>query len=286
MCLWEFSDQARHKPVCAATEASLSLEISAIDSRDTVLSKQRTTNVLIRLSGCASWSAPLLFTYDIRHIFSWLGSYLFTSVVLIPKSTQDYKLEFYFFFLPFSPLHIVKSIFVEEHIVHTDQVCLKYVYRYSVFYDLLIFDISWYKKSRRTTRPTKWLCAQQRLRSASASAQSDQSLRYPHEEALGPWLSIERTAKTRIRLGGCPGWCESSLGAQSFCWSCRDVAHITVTCNDYKVAVQCDRFRKVLTLVYNISTSDSLVIVLTIIIPFQNYFILMGTIGLNICTSV
>ena len=29
-----------------------------------------------------------------------------------------------------------------------------------------------------------------------------------------------RTAKTLIRLGGCPGWSESSLGAQPFCWFC------------------------------------------------------------------
>ena len=36
----------------------------------------------------------------------------------------------------------------------------------------------------------------------------------PHEESLGPWLSTERTAKTLTRLGSCPGWSESSLGAQ------------------------------------------------------------------------
>ena len=34
-----------------------------------------------------------------------------------------------------------------------------------------------------------------------------------------------RTAKTLIRLGGCPGWSESSLGAQSFCWFCHEAAH-------------------------------------------------------------
>ena len=34
-----------------------------------------------------------------------------------------------------------------------------------------------------------------------------------YEESLGPSLSIERTAKPLIRLGGCPGWSESSLGA-------------------------------------------------------------------------
>ena len=40
------------------------------------------------------------------------------------------------------------------------------------------------------------LCAQRRLRSAWASAQSDQSLCCPHEETLGPQLPIGRTAKT------------------------------------------------------------------------------------------
>ena len=50
------------------------------------------------------------------------------------------------------------------------------------------------------------MCAQRRLRSAWASIKSDQSLRCPHEEALGPWPPIERTAKTLISLGGCPGW--------------------------------------------------------------------------------
>ena len=69
-------------------------------------------------------------------------------------------------------------------------------------------------------KPTKWLCAQRRVRSAWASAQSDQSLRCPHEKSFGPKLSIMRTAKTLIRLGGCPGWSESSLGAHSLCWFC------------------------------------------------------------------
>ena len=46
--------------------------------------------------------------------------------------------------------------------------------------------LNFYDKSRNVTKPTKWVCAQQRLRSAWAFAQSDQSLRCPHEEALGP----------------------------------------------------------------------------------------------------
>ena len=39
-----------------------------------------------------------------------------------------------------------------------------------------------------------------------------------------------RTAKTLIRLGGCPGWSESSLGAYSFCWFCHVAAHFEFTC--------------------------------------------------------
>ena len=39
------------------------------------LSWQRTTKALIRLRGCTGRSAPLLFAYGIRHIFSWPGSF-------------------------------------------------------------------------------------------------------------------------------------------------------------------------------------------------------------------
>ena len=55
------------------------------------------------------------------------------------------------------------------------------------------------------------------------------SLRCPHEESSGPYLPIEQTAKTLIRLGGCPGWSESSLGAPSFCWFCHVAAHFKAT---------------------------------------------------------
>ena len=50
--------------------------------------------------------------------------------------------------------------------------------------------LAWHKKqnylSRDMTIPTKRVCAKRSLRSAWASAQSDQSLRCPHEETLGP----------------------------------------------------------------------------------------------------
>ena len=46
------------------------------------------------------------------------------------------------------------------------------------------------------TKPTKWLCAQRSLRSAWAFAQSDQSLRCPHEESLV--LSYPLSAQRRL----------------------------------------------------------------------------------------
>ena len=52
--------------------------------------------------------------------------------------------------------------------------------------------------SRDMTKPTKWECAQRRLRSAWESAQSDQSLRCPHKESLGPELHIESDQTGRM----------------------------------------------------------------------------------------
>ena len=46
-------DQVRHKLACSAIEASWSLEILVIASIGIILSKKRTTEVLIRLRGCA-----------------------------------------------------------------------------------------------------------------------------------------------------------------------------------------------------------------------------------------
>ena len=66
--------------------------------------------------------------------------------------------------------------------------------------------------SHLMTKPTKWVCAQRRLRSAWASAQSDQSLRCPHEETLGSlathWAHSEDSDQPGhpTSLIRCPGW--------------------------------------------------------------------------------
>ena len=50
-------------------------------------------------------------------------------------------------------------------------------------------------------KTNKMTGASSKLRSALASTQSDQGLRCPHGETLGPYLPVERTVKTLIRLG-------------------------------------------------------------------------------------
>ena len=67
------SDQDRLQPACSATEASMRLEILVTETRDITLPRQRTTKALIRLRGCADWSAPLLFAHDVRHVFICLS---------------------------------------------------------------------------------------------------------------------------------------------------------------------------------------------------------------------
>ena len=80
-------DLVTHKPACAVTEASYKLEISDIETRDIILSRQRTTKALIRLRGCAGWSAPLLFAYGKNRfshdVFQLFEVILFVLVIII-----------------------------------------------------------------------------------------------------------------------------------------------------------------------------------------------------------
>ena len=65
------------------------------------------------------------------------------------------------------------------------------------------------------------MCAQPRLRSARASAQYNQSLHCPYKKE---WVFSHPLSAHRKLW--CPSWSESSLGAQSFCWFCREAAHL------------------------------------------------------------
>ena len=56
-----------------------------------------------------------------------------------------------------------------------------------------------------TYEPQREMCVRRRLRSDCASAQSDQSLRCPHEETLYPGLSKIRPVKILISVHECAG---------------------------------------------------------------------------------
>ena len=90
-----------------------------------------------------------------------------------------------------------KPLYVNKLVVLYDYVWLKMVGTCLCKY--FVFDIwatTWQNQQNG-------MCALRKLRSAWASAQFNQGLHCPHEESLGPYLPIERTAKTLIRLGGC-----------------------------------------------------------------------------------
>ena len=55
-------DKECFKPVSSAKETSLKIEISPAASLHMILSKKQNKKALIRLRGCAGWSAPVLFT--------------------------------------------------------------------------------------------------------------------------------------------------------------------------------------------------------------------------------
>ena len=53
----------------------LKIEISLVASLDMILSNKQITKALIRLCGCAGWSAPLLFANSQIQVFSRRGPY-------------------------------------------------------------------------------------------------------------------------------------------------------------------------------------------------------------------
>ena len=75
--VFEVFNQVRLKPAYSATETSKSLEILDLASIGIILSKQRTTKALIRLCGCAGWSAPLLFPYSKSRFWHDMAYFIF-----------------------------------------------------------------------------------------------------------------------------------------------------------------------------------------------------------------
>ena len=85
------------------------------------------------------------------------------------------------------------------------------------------------KMSNDMTKPTNWLCTQRtQISLCIRPVWSVFAVRMKKAWVLSDPLSAQRRL---IRLGGCPGWSESSLGAQSLCWFCHNAAQIYRWCS-------------------------------------------------------
>ena len=62
--------------VSKQSEITETIEISLEASPDIILYNKQSTKELIRLCGCAGWSAPLFFANPLRQVFSYMLSAL------------------------------------------------------------------------------------------------------------------------------------------------------------------------------------------------------------------
>ena len=74
-------------------------------------------------------------------------------------------------------------------------------------------------------------CGQQRLRSACAYAQSDQSLCWCLEYSMTVKLLTVHHFECLSLKGGCTGWSESRLIKMRHFWKWHVLAHVCITCN-------------------------------------------------------
>ena len=213
------SNQARHTPACTATEASWSLEISAIESRDIILSKQRTTKAQIRLRIGAVWSAPLLFAYDIRHVFSWPGSNAIGGISILNQDINQWQaiwVSITYWAAMTSALEFINN---PHHLLTGEMPKLFLICLYYPRYLKLQLDYNAQHRDEWSEMPhdktNKIACV--------PSEDSDQPGHPPSLIRVFPvcmkkaWvLSYPLSAQWRlIRPGGCTGWSDSSLGAHA-----------------------------------------------------------------------
>ena len=90
-------DKECFKPVSSAKETSLKIEISPAASLHMILSKKQNKKALIRLRGCAGWSAPVLFTNPEDRV-SRVEAHII-AVFMIPAIVNELHPTFFFFFV-------------------------------------------------------------------------------------------------------------------------------------------------------------------------------------------
>ena len=146
-----------------------------------------TAKTLIRLGVCPGWSDSSLGAHTILLVLSW-GSSNVKKVSNAAYYFNDYFYHDIYFSWSLDLMYISRSFNFAQPSGKWNHFIVKschFPYNSSILLDIsrnfnqgiccwvsnILYDLS-----HNMTKPTKWLCAQGRLRSASASAQSDQSL--------------------------------------------------------------------------------------------------------------
>ena len=79
----------------------------------------------------------------------------------------------------------------------------------------ITYSLKVWKLSRRTTKPTKWHVRPAKTQISLGIRQVWSEPSTCSQSVAKDQCFFWRTAKTLIRLGGCPGWSESSLGTHA-----------------------------------------------------------------------
>ena len=192
--------------------------------RGIILSRQRTIEVLIRLCGCAGWSAPLLFAFginrfshDVVHIYqdqtapevaAWSGSALFA---ILPSS----------FGFPNSKNHVVYTAIVWDvpsFRIFAICTCSFVMTKTNTKYEI--------QMSAVTRKPAFGVFDQVRLKPACSAAETSWRLEISDTENGYIILSRKWTTKVLIRLHRCAGWSAPLLFAHGINRFSHDEAQI------------------------------------------------------------
>ena len=162
--------------------------------------------MLIRLHGCAGWSAPLLFAYGIRHFFrmtwpTWLWPFIIFSI---------------------QPM-FVQLVIQCAHCKNTQTDCCIYMIATFSFYSGKNLEPE--HLSHIMTKPTKWHVHQGKTQVSLGICPV-----WSASSLCAQWVAKDpRTAYSELWLDWVDAQADQSLrwAHMPFYWFCHDVAHIT-----------------------------------------------------------
>ena len=171
-----------------------------------LLSGQRTRKVLIRLCRCAGSSTPLLFAYDIKQVFAWLGSNVKVISVVKFATHRPACWSKNFWHLNVNSEYLNQEL-SDRGLHYMLNLSVQNSKLFCIFLnDIIINGHKYCDKSNERCTQSEWPV---HLRGACTPAHSYQKISCMHVY----YLSSEHTAKTLFRMVGYPSKCDLLLGA-------------------------------------------------------------------------